>query len=112
MLTIEGLKAYGADTDDGLKRCMNNEMFYLRLVGMIFKDDKIGELGQALDEKNYDHAFEIVHALKGMYANLSLTPILNPVLQMTELLRNREDTDYSALYNELKTQYENLKQLL
>ena len=31
-MTIEELKAYGADTDAGLQRCMNNESFYLRLV--------------------------------------------------------------------------------
>ena len=34
MLTIEKLKAYGANVDEGLSRCMNNETFYLRLVNM------------------------------------------------------------------------------
>ena len=32
MVTIEGLKQYGADVESGLKRCMNNEGFYLKLV--------------------------------------------------------------------------------
>ena len=32
MLTIDALRAYGADVDDGLRRCMNNEGFYLKLV--------------------------------------------------------------------------------
>ena len=32
MLTVEKLKEYGADTGEGLNRCMNNEAFYLRLV--------------------------------------------------------------------------------
>ena len=38
MLTIEKLKAYGANVDEGLSRCMNNETFYLRLVNMAAND--------------------------------------------------------------------------
>ena len=34
-MTIDDLKTYGANTEEGLKRCMNNEGFYLRLVKMI-----------------------------------------------------------------------------
>lgn len=33
-LTIGTLTIYGADTKEGLQRCMNNESFYLRLVKM------------------------------------------------------------------------------
>ena len=32
MLTIEKLRTFGADVDEGLARCMNNEGFYLRMV--------------------------------------------------------------------------------
>ena len=39
MLTIDALKALGADTEEGLSRCYGNEAFYLRLVGMV-KDEK------------------------------------------------------------------------
>ena len=38
MLTVEALRAWGADTEDGLRRCMNNEAFYLRLVEKAVKD--------------------------------------------------------------------------
>ena len=34
MLTIDSLRAYGANVDDGMTRCMNNEAFYFRLIGM------------------------------------------------------------------------------
>ena len=33
-MTIDTLTIYGADTKEGLQRCMNNESFYLRLVKM------------------------------------------------------------------------------
>ena len=32
MLTIEKLKAYGANVDEGMSRCMNNETFAHRVV--------------------------------------------------------------------------------
>ena len=35
MLTVEKLKEYGADTNDGLSRCMSNEALYLRLVSTV-----------------------------------------------------------------------------
>ena len=34
-MTIDDLKTYGANTEEGLRRCLNNEAFYLRLVRMI-----------------------------------------------------------------------------
>lgn len=32
MLTVEKLKAFGANTAEGVARCVNNEAFYLRMV--------------------------------------------------------------------------------
>ncbi|MDO4864223.1 MAG: Hpt domain-containing protein [Ruminococcus sp.] len=110
-MTIEALRAYGADVDDGLARCMNMEDFYLRLVNTLCGDTKLGELEQALGRHDLDAAFELAHALKGMYANLSLTPLSVPVSEMTELLRARTDTDYSALLAQLKAEFERLRAL-
>ncbi len=107
-MTIESLKEYGANVDEALVRCMNNEAFYLRLVNKVKADTRLGTLEQQLQDKNYDAAFETAHTLKGMYANLSLTPLTEPVSEMTELLRNRTDTDYSVLLDKAKEQFEKL----
>ena len=108
MLTIDSLRAFGADVDAGLVRCLNKEEFYLMLVNKAREDRKLSELAEQLREKRLDAAFETAHALKGMYANLSLTPLTEPVSKMTELLRSGTDTDYTALMNEAKAQYERL----
>ena len=108
MLTIDALRAFGADVDEALVRCMNMEAFYLKLVGKAIGDNKLDLLAQQLSEKNYAAAFETAHALKGMYANLSLTPLTKPVSEMTELLRSKTDTDYSALMEEAAAQFEKL----
>ena len=57
-----------------------------------------------MEAKDLDKAFEVAHALKGIYGNLSLTPLTKPVSEITELLRSRTDTDYSALMNEIMAQ--------
>lgn len=108
MLTIDNLREFGADVDEGLARCMNNEGFYLMLVGKAAEDKRLCQLEAQLADNDLDGAFESAHALKGMYSNLALTPLTVPVTEMTELLRSRTDTDYSALLGEAKAQYEKL----
>lgn len=108
MLTIEKLKSYGADTEDGLKRCLNNEGFYLGLVESILNDTKADELRAAVEAGDLTRGFELAHAMKGSYANLALTPILTPVSEMTELLRARTETDYAPLLDEIAKQKEAL----
>ncbi|HAZ91136.1 MAG TPA: Hpt domain-containing protein, partial [Eubacterium sp.] len=80
-------------------------------VGKVLADERLITLEEKLTDKDYDAAFEIAHALKGMYSNLSLTPLAKPIIKMTELLRAKTDTDYSALLAEAKSQFEALKSL-
>lgn len=96
-MTIDDLKAYGANTAEGLTRCMNNESFYLRLVKMIPDDVHFQMLYDAIDKGDLAVAFEAAHAIKGSTGNLALTPIFAPISEITELLRSREEIDYSAL---------------
>jgi len=65
MLTIDELKALGADTEDGLKRCLGKEDFYLRMVRMALSDDGFERLKAAVETGNLDEGFERAHALKG-----------------------------------------------
>ena len=89
MLTIEQLTAYGADTKKALVRCMNMPDLYLRLVRMMAQDEHLAKLRSALDARDINTAFEEAHALKGVLANLELTPVLTPVSEVTEMLRPR-----------------------
>ena len=112
MLTIEKLKAYGADTDEGMKRCLNDESFYFRLIQSIIPDTRIDELAKQIEDGDLDAAFDTAHALKGMYGNLALTPIVKPISEMTELLRIRTNTDYTALITEALEQKKKLNGLM
>ena len=90
MLTIEKLREYGANVEEGLGRCMNNETFYLRLVNTELGDANFGKLQDALSSGKTQEAFAAAHALKGVLGNLALTPIYEPVAELTELLRNAD----------------------
>ena len=111
MLTIENLKKYGADVAEGVSRCLNDESFYIDLVKSVIPDTRLDELEDFIAQKDLDKAFEVAHALKGMYGNISITPVYDPVCKITELLRERKDVDYSALIAEAKEQKQRLVDL-
>ena len=111
MLTIEKLKKFGADTDEGVARCLDSEEFYLELVASVLEDGDPASLRQALEAKKAGAAFELSHALKGIYANLSLTPLLIPSSELTELLRANVLPDDNTLIDEISRQFESLKVL-
>ena len=102
MLTIDKLAALGADTKDGLNRCINNETLYLRLVLKALESDKLPALEEALNNRDLDTAFECAHALKGIYLNLSLTPLAEIAVAINEDLRIRKEKDYGPELAELK----------
>ena len=112
MLSIDALKEFGADTEAGLVRCMGSEQFYLRMVGMMLKDASFDRLFDAVEKADVKEGFEAAHALKGVTGNLELTPIYEPVSELTEALRNRSGIDYSALYQKVKEEKEKLDALL
>ena len=112
MITIDKLKDYGANVSEGLGRCFNNEAFYLRLVGMGLADKNFDKLKTALAERNTEAAFEAAHALKGAIGNLALTPLYNPINELTELLRGQSGPiQADALLAEIMTQLEKARAL-
>lgn len=112
MLNIENLKALGADTDEGLARCLNNKDFYLRMVSMVLADDGFERLEKAIEENDLKEAFERAHALKGTLGNVSLKPLLAPVSEMTEELRAEKDIDYAPYIEKMKEELSAFRGLL
>ena len=105
MITVKKLKELGCDTDKGLERCLGDEEFYLEFVPDALKKERYERLEALIKNKDLDAAFEAAHGLKGILANLSLDPVLEPVAEMTELLRARTDTDYSGLLTKMWERY-------
>ncbi len=111
MITIDNLRDYGADVDEGVKRCLDDEEFYIDLVKSVIPDERLTELEQFIAARDFEKSFEVAHALKGMYGNISITPIYEPICEITELLREKKDVDYSDLLNKAKAEKKRLDDL-
>ena len=111
MLTLDALKAFGANTEEGMGRCLNNEAFYVRLIGMAVEDAGFDRLNAALDSGDTKAAFEAAHALKGVLGNLALTPLYTPAAELTELLRAGSDADTAPYRTAINEQREKLREL-
>ena len=112
MITIEGLKEYGADVEQGLARCMNKEDFYLKLVEKAVKDPAFESLRTAVEADDKEGAFEAAHRLKGALGNLALTPLSEPVYEMVELLRNKTEADYTLYLEKIETKKKLLEEMI
>ena len=112
MITMKELKALGANTEEGCNRCMNNEAFYLKMVEIGLRDVGFEKLAKAIEAGDTKAAFESAHALKGTMANLSLTPITQPVSELTELLRSGQPGDCRALLQKIQEEYGKFMALL
>ena len=105
-MTIDDLAAFGANVEEGLGRCMGMEAFYLQLAETIKTEQGFGKLKDSIAAGDYDTAFEAAHALKGVLANLAITPIQKPVEEITELLRARTEMDYTPLVDTIMGEWE------
>ncbi len=111
MITIEKLKAYGANVEEGLQRCMNMPDFYLMLVNKSIANNQIPSLEEAINSNDLQKAFEIAHSLKGVFGNLSITPLYEAFVEITEPLRNKVAMDYNPLLTKIKNLYQSFADL-
>ena len=111
-MKIDDLVAYGADVEDGLRRCMNNEDFYLRMVRLALDDQGYDALKKAVDEGDIKAGFEAAHALKGVLANLALTPLLEPAGKASDLMKAGSMEGCAELTDRLLEEREKFRALL
>lgn len=111
MVTLDALKEFGANVEEGIARCAGSEALYLRLVGTIFREKSFDGLQDAVQRGDYKAAFEYAHALKGVLGNLSLTPLYEPTAELTELLRPQTPGDYAGRVTEILERKAKLEEL-
>ena len=111
MVTVDSLKEFGANTEEGLSRCFGNEALYLKLVTAVVTEAAFETLKAAVEDGNLDEGFEAAHALKGVLGNLSLTPLYEKASELTENLRAGRQMDYAPLIRELFSKRDELKKL-
>ncbi|HKK95663.1 MAG TPA: Hpt domain-containing protein [Anaerovoracaceae bacterium] len=108
---IENLRDYGIDFEEVMKRFVNDEAFYLECLDMFFQDDSMERLKESIEKKDTNAAFEAAHTLKGIVGNLGLKKLFEKVSMLVEELRLNKFDNANSMYQEIRSEYEVIKQL-
>ena len=70
-----------------MERFLQDEELYLTCLQTFAQDKGFAQIAPALAENNAEAAFDAVHTLKVVAANLGLTPLFKALCALTETLR-------------------------
>lgn len=94
--------AYGCKIEEAMGRFLDDEDFYGKCFAKFVEDKSFAGLGEALAAGDAAEAFDCIHDLKGISANMGITPIGVLIAPLVEELRHGnipEDAD--EVYEEL-----------
>ena len=106
---LDSMAAYGADTEGVLDRFMDDEELYATCLEEFVETTDLESLRNYIDTKDYDNAFEVVHALKGVSGNLGLSPLFTDACVLVEALRAKEYGDIESQYKDV---YDRMQEFL
>lgn len=78
----------GIDTDEGLRHTGNHPVLYQRFLKRFPEDPSFTLLCHALDAGDTDAAFIYAHTLKGLTAQLGITALYRPMLDLCDVLKS------------------------
>lgn len=108
----EHMDTYGADTTATMERFLDDEDMYLKCLHIFSTDSGFADLAAALEKKNYTAAFESAHMLKGVAANLGLTPLYDKICILVEALRRQDYAHTAQQYQNICTEKEQMIKML
>lgn len=109
---IKALTAWGCDIAGAMPRFLNNKDFYCTLLSSVPEETAFIDLGQALHRNDVKTAFEKAHELKGVLANMGLTPMFELACVIVEPLRAGKTDGVVDNYKKLMEMREQLKTIL
>ena len=106
------LRKWGCDVDGALERVVGDEELYRDCLQSIAHDEAFFALGDALRAGDVDRAFDHAHTLKGVLANLGLTPLYDIVVRVVEPLRAKRVDGVMEEYDKLLVARERLEAII
>ncbi|MCL2214777.1 MAG: Hpt domain-containing protein [Treponema sp.] len=92
------------NTDEGLKRVMNNAKLYAKLLVKFKSDPSMDQVDNAVADGDLEFARGSVHTLKGLAANLSLIELFNQSLELeTQIKTNTLNPDQVGILKNVYT---------
>lgn len=110
-IQLEGLQREGCKMDEALHRVLGDEDLLLELLQQAFVYEAVVPLGEYLRSGEAAQAFEEAHALKGVFANLGLTPLYDIMVRIVDPLRIGKTEGLLAVYEELLERRELLERV-
>lgn len=111
-IIFQKLEKWGCDVNGAMERFLEDDELYLSCLQLVVSDSNLEKLGTALKEKNVEQAFDYSHTLKGVLANLGLTPMFLLAEQIVEPLRKGSAENLWEQYEALLGSNEQLKSIL
>ncbi len=111
-MILEELKKWGCDIDGALERFVGDETLYETCLYTVLDDKAFPALGEALRANQVKEAFDYAHTLKGVLANMGLTPMYEIMVRLVEPLRAGKAEGLLPVYEELLEAKEVLAHML
>lgn len=109
---LDELKDWGCDVDGAMERFMGDEELYRICLHSVLSDKSFGGLCEALQRNDVDEAFDHAHTLKGVLANMGLTPMFDITVRIVEPLRAGNSENLLPVCEELMQAKDRLGKLL
>lgn len=103
---LDILDHYDGDAEGVCDRFLGDETLLLKCLLQFSKDQSFGHLETAIEQKEYQQAFEYAHGLKGVTGNLGLTPLYDELCKVVENLRAQEYESIQDDFLMVKVQYQ------
>jgi len=100
MTLLEELEQNGVNIKDGLKRLMNNQAIYEKLLKKLPESINQQEVLPFIDSNDIDTAIVNAHTIKGVTGNLGVTPLYTAYTEILALLRGGKIEEARKLYVE------------
>ena len=101
MTLTEEMGLLGADVDDAMKRFSGKTSFYERMLKKLPAAIDSNPVLSFMDAKDYTTATANAHTLKGVFGNLSVTPLYTAYTTIVNDLRANEPEKAEALLKEI-----------
>lgn len=108
----EYLQSQGFDVKGSVERFCGDETMYYSFLARFTQDPNFSQISPALQAKDYQGALAAVHTLKGVAANLGMTPLYIACSQMVVLLRKPDYPEAEKSYQQVSISYQQTLQAL
>lgn len=109
---LERLQVAGCDINGALERVLGDTEFLVTCIRLVIDDEGFENLGHYLAEKQIKEAFEEAHKLKGIIANMGLSPLYDTIVKIVESLRDKQIDGLEPIYQQLISKKEELLEII